>query len=165
MSAFGEFKAVWDPGNKHESSQGGRRLLAHRKPAPGRGLQAPGAAHAFPISRGRRLLAKAALRCIGLGACRKNDAGTMCPSYMVTLEEEHSTRGRAHMLFEMLQGEVVRDGWKDEQVKKALDLCLSCKACKSECPANCGHGHLQGRISVALLREQIAARSTPTPSA
>src|SRR5260370_12906199 len=60
----------------------------------------------------------------------------MCPSYMVTLEEEHSTRGRAHMLFEVLQGEVVRDAWKDEHVKKALDLCLSCKACKSECPTN-----------------------------
>jgi len=55
---------------------------------------------------------------------------------MATLEEQHSTRGRAHMLFELLQGEVVRDGWKDEQVKQALDLCLSCKACKSECPAN-----------------------------
>jgi len=54
----------------------------------------------------------------------------------VTLEEEHSTRGRAHMLFEVLQGEVVRDGWKDEHVKKALDLCLACKACKSECPTN-----------------------------
>ncbi|HZV59882.1 MAG TPA: heterodisulfide reductase-related iron-sulfur binding cluster, partial [Candidatus Eremiobacteraceae bacterium] len=76
------------------------------------------------------------LRCIGLGACRKQDGGTMCPSYMVTLEEEHSTRGRAHLLFEMLQGEVIRDGWQDEHVKKALDLCLSCKACKSECPAN-----------------------------
>ncbi len=60
----------------------------------------------------------------------------MCPSYMVTLEEEHSTRGRAHMLFEMLQGEVVDGGWKNEQVKQALDLCLACKACKSECPAN-----------------------------
>ena len=60
----------------------------------------------------------------------------MCPSYMVTLEEEHSTRGRAHMLFEVLQGEVVSDGWKDEHVKSALDLCLSCKACKSECPTN-----------------------------
>jgi len=55
---------------------------------------------------------------------------------MVTLEEEHSTRGRAHMLFELLQGEVVADGWHSEYVKKALDLCLSCKACKSECPAN-----------------------------
>ena len=60
----------------------------------------------------------------------------MCPSYMVTLEEEHSTRGRAHMLFEALRGEVVRGGWNDEQVKESLDLCLSCKACKSECPTN-----------------------------
>ena len=60
----------------------------------------------------------------------------MCPSYMATLEEEHSTRGRAHMLFEMLQGEVIEEGWKNEEVKKSLDLCLSCKACKSECPAN-----------------------------
>ncbi|PYX65880.1 MAG: FAD-binding oxidoreductase, partial [Acidobacteria bacterium] len=75
-------------------------------------------------------------RCIGLGACRKGDGGAMCPSYMVTLEEEHSTRGRAHMLFEMLQGEVIRGGWEDENVKEALELCLSCKACKSECPAN-----------------------------
>ena len=88
----------------------------------------------FPDDDGS--FAKAALRCIGLGACRKQDAGSMCPSYMVTLEEEHSTRGRAHMLFELLQGEVVRDGWKDEHVKEALNLCLSCKACKSECPAN-----------------------------
>jgi Fe-S oxidoreductase len=88
----------------------------------------------FPEDDGS--LAKATLRCIGLGACRKNDGGTMCPSYMVTREEQHSTRGRAHMLFELLQGEVLRDGWNDEHVKKSLDLCLSCKACKSECPAN-----------------------------
>src|SRR6185295_2548261 len=70
------------------------------------------------------------------GACRKSDGGTMCPSYMATLEEEHSTRGRAHMLFEMLQGEAVQDGWKSEKVKQAMDLCLSCKACKTECPTN-----------------------------
>jgi Fe-S oxidoreductase len=88
----------------------------------------------FPEDGGS--FAKASLRCLGLGACRKQDAGTMCPSYMATLEEEHSTRGRAHMLFEMLQGEITRGGWDDERVKKSLDLCLSCKACKSECPAN-----------------------------
>ena len=80
--------------------------------------------------------ANAAARCIGVGACRKLDSGSMCPSYMVTLEEEHSTRGRAHMLFEVLQGEVIDGSWKNEQVKQALDLCLACKACKSECPAN-----------------------------
>jgi Fe-S oxidoreductase len=80
--------------------------------------------------------AKSTLRCLGIGTCRKQEGGTMCPSYMVTMEEEHSTRGRAHMLFEMLQGEVLPGGWQNEQVKQSLDLCLSCKACKSECPSN-----------------------------
>jgi Fe-S oxidoreductase len=88
----------------------------------------------FPDDGGS--FAKATVRCVGLGDCRKTQGGAMCPSYMATLEEEHSTRGRAHMLFELLQGEVVRGGWQDEHVKKALDLCLSCKACKSECPTN-----------------------------
>src|SRR5688500_20326908 len=60
----------------------------------------------------------------------------MCPSYMVTHEEKHSTRGRAHLLWELLQGEVLEGGWQNEEVKGALDLCLSCKACKTECPTN-----------------------------
>jgi FAD/FMN-containing dehydrogenase/Fe-S oxidoreductase len=134
--AFGEFKAAWDPGNKlnpHKVVDAylpteNLRLGADYKPLE------PQTHFKFPDDGGS--FAKATLRCIGLGACRKRDSGSMCPSYMVTLEEEHSTRGRAHMLFELLQGEVVRDGWNDEHVKKALDLCLSCKACKSECPAN-----------------------------
>src|SRR5206468_6586846 len=62
--------------------------------------------------------------------------GTMCPSYRATREEAHSTRGRAHLLFEMLQGDPLDGGWKDEHVKDALDLCLACKGCKSECPVN-----------------------------
>src|SRR5581483_10904506 len=60
--------------------------------------------------------------------------GTMCPSYMVTREEMHSTRGRAHLLFEMLQGDPLDRGWRSEAVKEALDLCLACKGCKGECP-------------------------------
>jgi FAD/FMN-containing dehydrogenase/Fe-S oxidoreductase len=137
MKAFGEFKAAWDPGNKMNPHKGvvnsylpteNLRLGADYKPLE------PHTHFQFPEDEGS--LAKATLRCIGLGACRKQDAGSMCPSYMVTHEEEHSTRGRAHMLFEMLQGEVLRDGWSDEHVKESLDLCLSCKACKSECPAN-----------------------------
>src|SRR5881227_2947007 len=77
------------------------------------------------------------LRCdASASANAESTTPARCASYMVTLEEEHSTRGRAHMLFEALQGEIVRDSWRDEHVKKALDLCLSCKACKSECPTN-----------------------------
>ena len=136
MKAFAEFKSAWDPDNgmnPHKVMDAylpteNLRLGVDYKP-----LQ-PATHFKFPEDDGS--FAKAAQRCIGVGACRKNDVGSMCPSYMVTLEEEHSTRGRAHMLFELLQGEVVRDGWKDAQAKKALDLCLSCKACKSECPAN-----------------------------
>jgi len=94
----------------------------------------PATHFAFPDDNGS--FTKASMRCIGLGECRKDLYGTMCPSYMVTREEEHSTRGRARLLWEMLQGEAIRDGWKDEQVKQSLDLCLSCKACKSECPTN-----------------------------
>src|SRR5262249_51602667 len=60
----------------------------------------------------------------------------MCPSYMVTREEMHSTRGRAHLLFEMLQGDPLTRGWRDEHVREALDLCLACKGCKSDCPVN-----------------------------
>jgi FAD/FMN-containing dehydrogenase/Fe-S oxidoreductase len=136
IRAFGEFKSAWDPANRMNPNKvvnaylptENLRLGADFKP-----LQPKTYFH-FPDDDGS--FAKATVRCIGLGECRKQDSGTMCPSYMATLEEEHSTRGRAHMLFEVLQGEVVRDGWKDEHVKKAMDLCLSCKACKSECPTN-----------------------------
>jgi FAD/FMN-containing dehydrogenase/Fe-S oxidoreductase len=136
MNAFREFKSAWDPENKlnpHKVVDAylpteNLRLGADYKP-----LQ-PETHFRFPEDDGS--FAKATLRCIGLGACRKQDAGAMCPSYMVTLEEKHSTRGRAHMLFELLQGEVLQGGWKNQHVKDALDLCLSCKACKSECPAN-----------------------------
>jgi FAD/FMN-containing dehydrogenase/Fe-S oxidoreductase len=76
----------------------------------------------------------AALRCVGVGKCRKTDAGTMCPSYMATREELHSTRGRARMLFEALNG-ALPGGFTDEAMHDALDLCLSCKSCKTECPA------------------------------
>jgi Fe-S oxidoreductase len=58
----------------------------------------------------------------------------MCPSFRITREEEHSTRGRAHLLWEMTRGEIIKDGWNSEEVKSSLDLCLSCKGCKSDCP-------------------------------
>jgi Fe-S oxidoreductase len=71
---------------------------------------------------------------VGVGECRREQGGTMCPSYRVTHDEEHSTRGRARLLFEMLEGDPLTGGWRDEHVKAALDLCLACKGCKSDCP-------------------------------
>ena len=81
-------------------------------------------------------LAGAALKCVGLGKCRKTDAGTMCPSYMATRDERHSTRGRARLIFEALNGDLLAGGFTDPAVKEALDLCLSCKGCLGECPAS-----------------------------
>jgi FAD/FMN-containing dehydrogenase/Fe-S oxidoreductase len=136
MKAFGEFKATWDPENKLNPHKVVNAYLPTENLRLGADYRPLQPKTHFQFAEDDGSFSKAALRCIGLGACRKSDSGSMCPSYMVTLEEEHSTRGRAHMLFEMLQGEVVRGGWEDEHVKRALDLCLSCKACKSECPAN-----------------------------
>jgi FAD/FMN-containing dehydrogenase/Fe-S oxidoreductase len=79
-------------------------------------------------------MAHAAERCVGVGACRKTQGGVMCPSYRATGEEQHSTRGRAHLLWEMLEGSLRDEGFQSKAVRDALDLCLSCKACKTECP-------------------------------
>jgi FAD/FMN-containing dehydrogenase/Fe-S oxidoreductase len=79
-------------------------------------------------------LAHATERCVGVGACRKTEGGVMCPSYRATGQEQHSTRGRAHLLWEMLEGALREEGFRSEAVHEALDLCLSCKACKTECP-------------------------------
>jgi FAD/FMN-containing dehydrogenase/Fe-S oxidoreductase len=136
MQAFQEFKAVWDPGN----AMNPHKVLDPYLPSENLrfGVDYPQSqpkTH-FHFVDDSGSFQKATERCIGLGACRKSGGGAMCPSYMVTLEEEHSTRGRAHMLFEMLQGEVIDSGWQNEEVKESLNLCLACKACKSECPAN-----------------------------
>jgi FAD/FMN-containing dehydrogenase/Fe-S oxidoreductase len=136
MQAFRDFKSAWDPDWKMNPG----KLIDAFPPTENLRLGAdyrpedPPTHFRFPDDNGS--FAKTALRCIGVGECRKHDYGTMCPSYMATLEEEHSTRGRAHMFFEVLQGEVLKDAWGNEDVKRSLDLCLSCKACKSECPAN-----------------------------
>ncbi len=136
MQAFRTFKRLWDPANRmnpgklieaHEAHED-LRLGADYKPWK------PDTHFAFAEDNGS--LASATLRCVGVGACRKHDGGVMCPSYMVTREEMHSTRGRAHLLWELMQREVLPKDWKNEQVKESLDLCLSCKACKSECPVS-----------------------------
>ncbi len=136
VRAFGEFKAIWDPTNK---------LNPHKVVdpyRPGENLRLGPHYHPpqlethfkFPDDKGS--FAYATERCVGVGQCRKDDTGTMCPSYMATREDMHSTRGRTHLLFEMLQGDPMEGGWRSEPVKEALDLCLACKACKSECPMN-----------------------------
>jgi FAD/FMN-containing dehydrogenase/Fe-S oxidoreductase len=134
VQAFREFKALWDP--KWKMNPGkvvepykldeNLRLGADYKPWK------PQTHFQFPEDQGS--LANATLRCVGVGKCRRDEGGVMCPSFRVTREEEHSTRGRAHLLWEMTKGDVIQDGWRDRHVKDSLDLCLACKGCKSDCP-------------------------------
>ncbi|HEY1790399.1 MAG TPA: FAD-linked oxidase C-terminal domain-containing protein [Verrucomicrobiae bacterium] len=134
VEAFGEFKRIWDPENKmnpgkvvnafHNNEN--LRLGVHYNPWQ------PQTKFFYGEDGGN--FADSMLRCVGVGNCRRGEGGTMCPSYMVTREEKHSTRGRARMLFEMLQGEVIHQGWRSKEVLESLDLCLACKGCQSDCP-------------------------------
>ena len=108
---------------------------------------------------------QAANRCVGVGKCRKheNEGGTvMCPSYQVTGEEEYSTRGRARLLFEMLDGHAdgaITDGWRSEEVKDALDLCLACKGCKTDCPANVDMATYKAEFLAQHYRHRLRPRA------
>ncbi|MGA2375449.1 MAG: FAD-linked oxidase C-terminal domain-containing protein [Candidatus Sulfotelmatobacter sp.] len=144
VQAFRDFKSVWDPEWKMNPS----KLIGLPEKPPYKldeNLRL-GADYApwepktnFKFLADHGSLAQATLRCVGVGKCRHDEGGVMCPSYRATREEEHSTRGRAHLLWEMTQGQgrqdgIIRDGWRSEEVKDSLDLCLACKGCKTECP-------------------------------
>lgn len=134
IQAFEEFKAAFDPSNRMNPGRivHPRLLDQDIRFLPPPKLQV--GKHQFRFESDGGQLASAARRCIGVGACRRSEGGLMCPSYMVTKEEEHSTRGRSRLLFEMLKGELISDGWRSREVLEALDLCLSCKGCRVECP-------------------------------
>lgn len=136
IEAFREFKSIWDPDWKMNPGKlvnayridENLRLGTNYHPLP---VQTH---FQFPDDEGS--FAGATLRCVGVGKCRRTEGGTMCPSFMVTREEKDTTRGRARLLFEMLQGDPLTKKWHSEQVKESLDLCLACKGCKTDCPVN-----------------------------
>ncbi len=142
VQAFREFKAIWDPLGKMNPGRivDARPLDADLRLGADYDPQQPVTHFKFPDDGGS--LAHATLRCVGVGKCRRLEGtpgeDTMCPSFMVTREEKHSTRGRAHLLWEMLRGDgsPIEGAWRDESVKEALDLCLACKGCKGDCPVN-----------------------------
>ncbi|MFJ9638512.1 FAD-binding and (Fe-S)-binding domain-containing protein [Streptomyces sp. NPDC101178] len=162
VALFGAFKDLWDP-------DGGLNPGILARPAPldanlrFAGLPGPGRpvdmAFGYPQDGGD--FAGAVRRCVGVAKCRTAQApgaGVMCPSFRATGEEAHSTRGRARLLHEMLAGEVITDGWRSEEVRDALDLCLSCKGCRSDCPVGVDmatykaeflHHHYRGRLRPA----------------
>jgi FAD/FMN-containing dehydrogenase/Fe-S oxidoreductase len=137
MQAHREFKAIWDPDGRMNPGKivDPNPITADLRVGPGYNPRPVATNFTFPDDDHQ--FARAVLRCVGVGKCRREDGeGVMCPSYMVTREEEHSTRGRARLLFELLNGEELAGGWRSEAVHDALDLCLSCKGCKTDCPVN-----------------------------
>ena len=136
VEAFREFKAIWDPQGKMNPGKAVDAYSITENLRLGTAYDPPQPKTHFHYEGDQFSFSNATLRCVGVGKCRREEHGVMCPSYMVTREEMHSTRGRARLLFEMLQGNPLAGGWRDEHVKEALDLCLSCKGCKGECPVN-----------------------------
>ena len=165
-----EMKDIWDPGRVMNPG------VIVDPPAFDAGIRHLGAAKdrkpltLFAYPDDNHDFAQAQRRCVGIGKCRQSSGGVMCPSYQATHEEMHSTRGRAHLLWEMLEGDLVTDGWRSTEVRDALDLCLSCKGCLSDCPVNVDmatykaeftHHHYAGRPwarpAVALVDGLAAA--------
>ncbi|SDY15269.1 FAD/FMN-containing dehydrogenase [Micromonospora pattaloongensis] len=136
VRAFEEFKAIFDPENRMNPGKvvHPNRLDTQLRLGGDYAPMEPPTVFEYPEDSGR--FSRAAVRCAGVGQCRRlePEGGVMCPSYLVTREEQHSTRGRARLLFEMLRGETITEGWRSPAVAEALDLCLACKGCKHDCP-------------------------------
>jgi FAD/FMN-containing dehydrogenase/Fe-S oxidoreductase len=136
VEAFREFKSIWDPDWKLNPGKvvdpyritDNLRLGTGYAPIPTR------THFAYPDDGGS--FAHATVRCVGIGNCRHTEGGVMCPSYMVLRDEKHTTRGRARLLFEMLEGDPVDGVWRNDEVFEALDLCLACKGCTNDCPVH-----------------------------
>ncbi|WP_063730519.1 FAD-binding and (Fe-S)-binding domain-containing protein [Streptomyces sp. RTd22] len=186
VGLFHRFKDLWDPANglnpgvlarPRRLDQDLRFDVLPRRPVD--------VEFGYPHDGGD--FSAAVRRCVGVAKCRNESvsgASVMCPSYRATGEEQHSTRGRARLLHEMLAGEVVRDGWRSEEVRDALDLCLSCKGCRSDCPVGVDmatykaeflHHHYEGRVRPAghysmgwlpvWLRAAASLRAAPVANA
>ncbi len=160
MEAFREYKRIWDPewkmnpGKKIDANPLDENLrlgVSYNPPKVTTYFSYPEAHGHFP---------EITTRCVGVSKCRKDETGgTMCPSYMATKEEKHSTRGRARLLFEMLQGDPLHSGWRSEYVKEALDLCLACKACKTECPVSVDMATYKAEFLAHHYERRIRPRS------
>jgi len=158
IRAFEEFKAIWDPQylmnpgkvvNPYRPDENLRLGPRYRPWEPRTYFQ-------FPQDQGS--YSRAALRCVGVGKCRAVENTFMCPSFLVTREEKDTTRGRAHLLFEMCHKGIINSGWRSQAVNESLDLCLSCKACKLECPINVDMATLKAEFRAHHYRSRIKPR-------
>ncbi|CAL9307054.1 FAD-binding and (Fe-S)-binding domain-containing protein [Streptomyces sp. SudanB182_2057] len=159
VALFERAKAVWDPDDllnpgmlvrPARLDENLRFSVLPRRPVD--------VAFAYPADGGD--FRAAVRRCVGVAKCRTTTVSgpaVMCPSFRATGEEEHSTRGRARLLHEMLAGDLVADGWQSPEVLGALDLCLSCKGCRSDCPV----GVDMATYKAEFLHHHYAGRRRP----
>ncbi|HET6568168.1 MAG TPA: FAD-linked oxidase C-terminal domain-containing protein, partial [Rhodothermales bacterium] len=139
VRAFQEFKEIWDPQWKMNPGKVVDPYRIDDNLRLGTDYDPPHVETHFQYPSDDGSFPHALLRCVGVGQCQRKlmtEDDTMCPSFLATHEEMHSTRGRAHLLFEMLNGSETPGPWDNEGVKEALDLCLACKGCKSDCPVH-----------------------------
>jgi len=162
MEAFRRFKGLWDPDDRMNPGKVVEpyRLDENLRLGSSWAPHDPETFFGYPDDDGR--FERAVMRCVGVGRCRHDSGGVMCPSYMVTREEEHSTRGRARLLFEMLGGHAdspVEAGWRSTEVRDALDLCLACKGCKSDCPVEVDMATMKAEFLAHHYARRLRPRS------
>jgi FAD/FMN-containing dehydrogenase/Fe-S oxidoreductase len=159
IEAFREFKSIFDPDWKMNPGKvvDPYPLDSNIRLAPDT-FNPPQVDSHFAFLGDRGSFAHATTRCVGVGKCRHTDGGVMCPSFMVTREEKHTTRGRAHLLWEMLNGGELRM-WHDDEVDEALDLCLSCKGCTNDCPVSVDMPTLKAEYLSHRYRRRLRPRA------
>ncbi len=157
--AFRELKQTFDPSGVFNPGKivDAPPLTANLRYGPG--YVTPTLATTFDFSADGGVLQAAEL-CAGVGACRKKRDGTMCPSFQATRDEKDSTRGRANLLRMAITGQLGFSGFTDPHLREVLDLCLECKACKSECPTNVDMARLKAEFLDQFYRKHgVPARS------
>jgi FAD/FMN-containing dehydrogenase/Fe-S oxidoreductase len=160
IEAFREFKSIWDPDWKMNPGKvvDPYPLDSNIRLGPDT-FNPPQVKSHFAFLKDGGSFAHATTRCVGVGKCRHTEGGVMCPSFMVTREEKHTTRGRAHILWEMLNGGEL-ELWRSDEVDEALDLCLSCKGCTNDCPV----GVDMPTLKAEYLSHRYKGRLRPRPA-
>ena len=159
VDAFREFKSIWDPDWKMNPGKVVDPYPITSNLRLGADYAPPRVKTHFAFPRDGGSFAHATTRCVGIGNCRRTEGGVMCPSFMVTREEKHSTRGRARLLWEMLNGGEL-EPWSSDEVDEALDLCLSCKGCTNDCPVSVDMPTLKAEF----LSHRYRGRLRPRPA-
>ncbi|MDT0641800.1 FAD-linked oxidase C-terminal domain-containing protein [Zunongwangia sp. F363] len=160
MEAFHKFKETWDPDWKMNPGKVIDPMKRDQNLRLGTDFNPKDPEKTyFKYPEDKGSFHRATMRCVGVGKCRKTESGTMCPSYMVTRDEKHVTRGRAHLLFEMMRGKELEGGFKNEKVKESLDLCLACKGCLDECPVSVDMATYKAEFLAHYYKDKVRPRS------